>query len=641
MAITFQLQENGVTATAINLVYDSSTNTAYQEYVNSHSLTGEINPLFHKPDTVPPELVRLVPDNRVMFFRLNIDGSNIDDTLNKINALARWIDGEDQQAARYHTDGDVNRIEVKVQLNGSTNHTLIPVVYGFFDSFSALLNEYGEPNGAAINLPITLIVDELGEGASISLNNDLASSPHFVEDSDGDGLADGWTETGTPATTIDTTAYLIGGKSQKVVTDNSTSEGVRCDTVTASISSNIVAYAWVYIESGGDPVRVRLFDGASTNIDSATLTATDANGVSDKTAVDAAGNTWYRVPVSGSNTGAANVYMDAVRQSGDASANTTYYVDACYLEVDQTVVPDAWCSTVSIKNRYDPGVAEININYLDFWGIPGDADAVVQMTITSTGSNDEALIVSGIYDGVVSAQYHQYWIEDDDFTFGASSDWAQTTSTGTSGDSYMSLTLSSVLDRIQANSPVTLYLTDYQLRVFAGVYVTTSDPEIRIGAILPTATLWTDFFAPSSTSTWSLVDFGLLNPSGLRTDYPAVNGFEAINVDENAGSGGTVRVDFIMFLPTQQFAVTSTWSGTAWAIDGKRGVVLSKTSTGEWVQDTGLGSIGYLLSGTRSTRYVMFVRGSTTDYEVYDLTATLAISSINVIPRTRHLLGVS
>jgi len=202
-----------------------------------------------------------------------------------------------------------------------------------------------------------------------SLENYLGT-PHFEEDGNSDGLADQWTELGTPTTTLDTTIYLIGTQSQKVVTDTAGDDGIYSDNVSATETSG-VGYAWVY-KASGDEVAVELYD--------VTATKTGAND-----------NTWKRLVVSSDSLVINNNHsLRIIRRTGDASAATTYYVDQCYLEMGTTTTPTGWKSCSDIKNHEDSGAG--HILHVDVVDIPGDRDAATRFYIQNVDTTNNRKI---------------------------------------------------------------------------------------------------------------------------------------------------------------------------------------------------------------------------------------------------------
>jgi hypothetical protein len=260
------------------------------------------------------------------------------------------------------------------------------------------------------SLAITMTVAGDGYGDEETLDNAIQNG-HMLIESAVAGQAANVTAQGTPTLTLDTTNKLIGAQSQKVVTDNSTTEGVYM-AVTAAISTLAVAYVWIY-HAGGDDLTVALTDGAGGNVHVKTLQVADAGGVSDKSVLDSEGNTWYRVSVTGTNSAAANFRVYVYRMVGDATQITTYYVDGFYLETGTSTAPNAWAGFPQVYNRDDPVAANPErVDRLDVWGIPGDRPAWFELTCDTNTIEELAKAYVALNKQAAVADTHLLEIED-------------------------------------------------------------------------------------------------------------------------------------------------------------------------------------------------------------------------------------
>lgn len=640
MADSFALTDG---VTTIELVYDSASQSEYRLRYGASIQLAEPDVLMHNPDFAESVPVRGVDQNRTAFFNLHLLPNTDWDTIhNSVTAVKRMVDGANSQALRYWTDGDVNRVVLRVQLDGMTNYTDIPIKIGVVDDSGSYYTPLAILNKIGDNVGVILTVGPYGEGASIALANAIASSPHCVEDSDSDGIANGWFVTGTPTTTIDTTAWLIGGKSQKVVTDNSTTEGINTPTATLAISSALVAYVWIYIETGGDQVQPILRDGAGGVVDSALLTETDSGGVSDKTAVDEAGNTWYRVPLTGTNSGNANAYIEIRRQTGDASAITTYYCDGAYIAIG-AAVPDAWCGTLAIENQYAPTVAEANINYWDTWGIPGDADALVDLTLASSTGQGFGFYGFSYFDGVLPAASTVHWIESENM----SKTTATTATETTGGDGvdahYWNLPSGQTSGLFFGNVDWD-YLRYSPTSIHAVFRASDSATTIqaRIGTdetgIPGGVTLWTgEAVGIKNTNTWEIVDLGVPN----LTELQGTGVLLVLELTITKISASTAFLDGLFVLPTAHeltYCEIDKYGGsvvTTYTFYTEGGNRVIRATSDKFLQPT-LGDLWHVKSGNISTRFVFVFVGQDKEY---DLGTGVDIVPV-ITPRTRHLLGV-
>lgn len=647
MAITYKLVE-ATTGEEVDLIYDQSVNQNYAMYTGSHSLDSPISPKFHKPDNAPPELISLIADIRPLFFRTlirGLDSSGVNDpdhVLNNITTLARWIDGVDQQAARYHLEGDVNRIELHVAINGATNTTIFPVIYGNLNTFDSFFNEFGEDNAISFGSTVQLFLSPYGEGAAITLRNDLPSSPHMLQDSNADGLPDGWAEVNNPTTSLYTSRYVVGGQCMRVDTSAS-GQGVYIRT-TITASANIAAYVWcVVIGAAEVSVSLRSNNGANV-IDSGTLTATDSNGISDKSYVNDT-FTWYRVPLSG----AASAHTNAeIRLTCNTAGAQLFFVDAAYLQEGTLTVPDAFASCSDIQNRYDPVTANPErINYVDVWGVLGDSDAAVDILFNGA-STEDTLMVSKLTDAIFDAVDVAHWHE--------SSSMILTLTTGSqsapsdanrSGGSYLRYTAaaSPAVGQLEIYPAVgsSEYLKFWSLphRVFliarSSNVNTTFDWLSSVG-IVTTKGATAGF---NAANTWEIVDIGYTLPID-RAVYDNFGGsaVAALLIGITPGTGSaTTDIDGALILTAVQdgfMLVTNVNNFPDIRILGSLEMVVSDSA---FANAPGVaGGIWTISPGEKMTRYVFSMFDGTT--QVHDLTDTATVS-FTIHPRTRHLLGTS
>lgn len=632
MSYTAELTDG---VTTYDFIYDAASQANYSLRKGLRAVMEDTQVLQHIPDNGTPVPVWGNDRPRTIFLTKDVRGDTVDEVLNKIIDIKRMIDGADQQALRYWTDGDVNRVDFKIQRENATNHTLNPVRWGWVDDSGAHYNAAAVKNGFAIGILVVLHVSPYGEGATITLRNDLPSSPHFIEDSSGNGLADGWNQQGTPMTSIAKTKSLIGGQSQRVETDSSTTEGISSDNIAASSGVDVVAYAWVFVQSGDD-VTVQVRNGAGTVLEAKTVTTAGGSDY-DKTAVGEGGDTWYRVSFSTTTTNTNGVLLYIIRASGDASATTVFFVDGCYVELSQDTVPSAWCSTSAIENRYDVTSGnESRINYFDVWGIPGDSDALVDLSVDATSGTNTINIISRI----TGNNIHDilYWRESDQYTSLVGS-WS--TSTGTSDNHFFQLASGSATGQI-GNSEDWQYLVKQSLRVFVIGRSSSTTPtvEVKIYGASPLLSgseiASTDAVSVNAANTWELLDLGLLN----LTEYADGTSdlYEVVDVAD-AGSA-TVDIDAVIFLPIRdEFMMVE--------IDDLSGAASSTkdyTTNGGKKQVRGFdgflkqqkGSIWYA-KPTKENRYIFFM----IEDDAENTLATAVTITLIVTPRTRHLLGTT
>ena len=317
----------------------------------------------------------------------------------------------------------------------------------------------------------------------VTLQNDMFSSPHFVEDSNADGLADGWTldAGGNSAAVIATTNWLIGGQAQRFnVTADAESQEIKHDDVTAADDDTVVAYIWIATDdSTDDTVYIQLRDGASTLLSEVAFDPSSPAGY-DKTITSPSGGslTWYRYVLSDDGSparGSATIRFWVRRKSADVNQISSYFLDGAYIEIEGAngiVAPDAWMSARNIDNRGDieatTQATENHLNYWDVWGVPGDVDALVEIKLDweNTSVFINKMIIGQIRDGKLMAADEIIWIEDNDFTTGGTLDstWTQPSDAARSAGQYRRLTESGAGST--GDSSLTIAFTDSQARSF-------------------------------------------------------------------------------------------------------------------------------------------------------------------------------
>jgi len=605
---------------SIELLYNSASQAEYKILYGAQIQVDQPDVLMHQPDFGEPVPVRGINQDRTAFFNLHLPpNTDWDTVLNSVSVVKRAVDGADSQALRYWTDGDVNRVVLRIQLNGATNYTDIPVKFGVVDDSGSYYSPVAILNEMASNVGVILTVAPLGEGASFTLQNDMASTPHFIEDSNSDGLADNWTESGTPTTTIDTTNYLIGGKSQKVVGAGA-GDGVFHPPI--SITTTCGASIWVYLVSGTLTIKLRNTTGG-LDIESSTVTtaniADDANV--DKTAVDKAGATWYRFDLSGSLVGTQSVRFEAALTGAGE-----FFLDGAYIQSGATVSPDGWCSTASLKNRYDPDVAITNINYLDFWGIPGDADAT--FILESSGMTNEAKrIIGARRTGLNESASATHWRSAENFT--ETTGWNRVPDAALAGGYYISSNAPNA-----TSTPTSFTIFNTPCRLYCSFYATVSTTTCTASYTLMGQTVTLSTVTTPTTSAYNLIDLGLINTSGIFE--PDNTTGRTIQVDITVGGvSGTARLNGIYLIPTSGgFAYISGAEGDTkyYSRDNKAYETTADESLGV------VGSMPVLQNGSKGDRLIVLLAGGTSD-QLYTPTRSSTVTS-TITPRSRHLLGV-
>lgn len=642
MAYTVKIYEKGDYSNGIDLIYDAGSQATYHALAGMQLGLPQTETVMHLPDRGPAWPVDSFDVNRQIVVSLNIDGGSADAVEDASARLRRWVDGADQQALRYHTKKDVNEIRIRIQRDGSTNYTDNSILIGLYDDGGALYNAVATVNDMAIEAAIVLTVLPYGEGETISLHNDLTNPAFTIGAS---GVAAGWTKTGTGTATLNTDAWLIGGQSQKIAAGAGVC-GIVSDTISVANGVDVVAYVWIYVESGTVRVKLRnTSDGA--DVDTADVAASPSGSVYDKTAVDAAGNTWYRIPLSGTNsTGSAKNWRVEV---ASLFAAMNFYVDAAYLDAttDTTTIPAAWMSASDLENRGDQDASNPGrICHYDVWGIPGDAHALVRHKIT--GLDGKYFIFGAVFDGHDRADQQEHYYDSSEFTTDAASNGTWSTGTGQSGNHQYRLTANAGQT---ATGSMSIRLDGSEIRrllatprhVFARVRSDSTDARISFRTAFPAGLEQSQEIGVQNTATYELADIGSLSAPDLYPrdeDSPDTSlPYLFLYIDLEVSDGAYIDFD-LLWLPwsgiNESFAIAEAplalSSDTLW-LDGLRQKAISTQTNG--ILSAVSGNIWTARPGQLVNRFTMMGLGN--DYS-HDLTDAHTIS-LDITPRTRHLLG--
>ena len=334
------------------------------------------NNLYHESDFLPGQmLVRESAENKIWSFKLAIRGTTDDAIINTIVAFNKMV----RQARSYHIDGDVEKVYLYIKLEGATHATYYDIIdiqpkgLGLFNYINRNIGEVIFDGG----LSIDIVTEPFGYGSIVMLENEL-NNAHFEVDTDSDGLANAWTEIGSPVTTLPTDVKFVGSQSQKVVTsDDSSEEGVVHDTVACTTHQGEDFAVFCWISTSGDDVDLHITGDDSGTIDHVSTGGAIAAVLDTKT-VD--GTAWVKIGVVGT-VGASDTTLAFRVERFTAAAITTFYVDACYLQWTSTLPSSGWMSYKHILNYHDTTFG--NINYIDVADIGGDVEAKTRITASS------------------------------------------------------------------------------------------------------------------------------------------------------------------------------------------------------------------------------------------------------------------
>ena len=327
----------------------------------------------------------------------------------------------------------------------------------------------------------------------------------------------------------------------------------------------------------------------------------------------------------------------------------TFYVDGAYLEYGTTTAPGAWSSARNIDNRCDPvstsQATENYINYLDVFGIPGDAPAQMLLTNTFTDAVfDHYQFWSLEQDGRNLAADIPYVIESDDLTMtvgtgvfdatqgvGAYHGGDRARYTEDAGESGCALNYA-------FNAANTILLAGRALKVVVGCW---SDQAAATIAMALKTDVW-DGTVQSVTagitvaSNWELKTIGVLYPNPLHDSEAATVALDIDVTIDGLTNGDFFEVDCIFLMPVDKGAIISYHDKdhTIHYIDGPRNTAYTNYAHSNYIGKPFDLAPGAIMNRLRILNY------SSTPASADDWVMTNQFPiTLEITPRTRHLLG--
>lgn len=616
------------------LTYSPGSQEIYAEQYSTRTAVANQAPAvqYHEPSEGASVPVLVKDQNKEIFLETAVLGASNNAIIASINALKRAI--------RAATADNGNVVELAITPDGSAYTTYYKILHGYVDDSRAYYEDTSDTVVKDIVVPLTC--GPYGYGDSFTLSNYLPSSPHMIEDSDADGLADGLTKLSTPTCTISTSVWYVGGKSQKVVTTSTNQGIIMSQSASGSIGDTAIAKGKVVIGTGGATVKAELRNGGGTVLQSVTL---PTNSVRNETGPD--GNLWYEFQISGTATGTGGFQLYVY----SASSGVTFYADSLYCEPGTLTQHAGFSSKRSLKNRYDPATAAANINYLDVWGIPGDAPADVIIRYDKNNSAKDGLILAGLADGKTLSTAFPFWLDDTAFSGFAAIFWSQTADAARVGGSYMSCpgggaiqqstvryTFSAAQARALLNTPFRIFAIHYGEYTTAGLYATINSGDASIQGETVTRTVAT---------AWGLSDLGTFNLQGVGAEVATTS----MQFRLTAVGTGISRVDSVLFLPVRQGIAFTPYLYTQ---DDSEIIFNSDTNKVEMQVLDSTGTVDYGYSSIHTfgvvpklqpkvanrLYFVSYADKSAGDPEEHNIDDAPDIT-LTVTPRTSHLLGVA
>lgn len=621
----------------------------YSETVGFSLLDEGIKPGRPEPRTLyggidEIQLVRHHDGKRRIPLDLYLKGDTDDDLIDRINELQHLV----RQARDFHLLDYGNEVFLEFQLENATYASRFPVLGGEAN-IDRFMNLFCEGVQTIDSLPLVLTCKPYWVSVGTYTLENYLGTPHFEEDGNADGLADRWAEVGVPTTTLDTTIRILtkdgkdlGTQSQKVVTDDSSTEGIESDVVSAAETSAVI-YAWIYLASGDD-ITVVLWDNDASESKGSAEYSTEGW----ETKVGADGNTWKRVVVSSDSLTSENDHsMIIARYSGDATQITTFYVDQCYFEFGTTTTPIGWMSGRDIDNCYDYLDTTRRINYVDVADIPGGIDALTRLIVKNVSGASQYRVFAFMDDAI--ARYQAVY-EAEDINIGGSDN----TEAGNSGGKYnTSASISGYV--INPDTPYRIDFTPTTVSELRGAFKIlgrTRDEQVwpTTGLFRWRMTEYQSVYAMARGS-WvegngkELLDFGTvrLQPGLLDTNKPVRLSLALQAARQTGEDAFTIDVDYFILMPLYQAVIAEgvtlehvVVNNDHFVLDSIAGVSCTMDSAKAY-EEHSLGPVGDLLMLPPRTgaRIYFLVGDSGNDYEV----ATASRVSFEYRTRGVHLRG--
>ena len=643
MAHTIKLLQGSLT-----LDLSDGTHTSY----HAHAVSISQDPpdmLIHSPDNGDNQVLRAIDGDRLAQVSMSIFGTDDDDVLNKTADLRRWM----REGYRHEISKDSTKVQLELKRDSSTNSSYHTIRGGWLSDDSSHMTPEQIANTTTYSRAMTLniMLTPYGElSSTITLRNDLANSPHFIQNKTSASVADGWAATASAGDVMDTTNYLIGGQSQKCVA-TSNQHGVRSATVTNTSDTSCVAFGWVIVSSGQLIVTLRDTTGAA-NLDTQTITTAGVGSDMSMTGPD--GNTWYRAVVSSSSFTSGNDVRLEFEADGGAS---TFNVDAAYLQLGTDTAPNGWASAKHIENRNDPDSSnEDEICYIDVALLPGDAPALARykISMTTSAADAEGILAFRGRDTSVLIANQEFWLEGEDntSTVANSGTWSTVVDAARSAGNYERLTEGagtsggSLVFKFTGATARQFYHTPRHVYIIAKTDAATvtnvnAKIEMRFGGNIVLFTGETISF--QDTTDWQIVDLGALNfaavlPATVTAAANPLNINLYITVD---GAANTELYDidaaWLPFIEESLTVSTDTTLNTSndfW-LDGFQEAVISDGLNERNQQ----GSIWQLEPGRICNRFMLQLYEITSpDLNEHKL-GNISDVTIEVQPRTRYLMG--
>lgn len=644
------------------LLYKPEMQVEYAE-MYGHRVDGHENAvLYHQPDQGTPVPIRVDLQNKWIYIEVAVMGQTASAVIASVAKLKRLV----RQAMR--EGSETVRLAITPQAPSIT--TYYNILQGYVDDSGAYYQDGATATGEiAPNVVLVLECEPSGYGDSFWMRNDLYSSPHFIEDSNGDGLADGVVKIGTPTTSLETLFYLTGGVSQQVETDAFSTQGIRSDVVPGALEIPLDPTLFVIMVDIGvpdsypcDPITIAATNGSGGSGSTKLFNPANPSGYDD-TWVGVNDVRWYRYSISHAIFIAPDCRIEVTRLSSHATQSSFFLVDKWYLRVGSDQIPSGWCSSSALKGRYDPTDVSVatrqQINYMDTWGIPGDLPASVQHLVKASSITPtdgvRSLHIAGFANKKYPVAQTKHWWDSSELTYTAFLAWTTVVDASRAGGSYtvsgadgggitpvtFSIPLKDIFSRYRA-------FNQYPHRIFAICRASTAIMRITNATTHVNGTLVLD--EALIDQKWHFADIGTYIPAtDMSGMFEATGSTDALTWQVEMSAGSVFHLDAIECLPVDDNGVViaplptggvwTTASGNSWLLDSgrKESVIKEQSRYGVYLSD-----VPEIIPGEIENRFlyntyapVQAPFSSDGHYLTDEFEVTLVVT-----PRTSHLLGI-
>jgi hypothetical protein len=322
-------------------------------------------------------------NNRSISLNVMVDGTSMDNLIAKVNTVHDIL----RRATDFSQHGFGSQVYLNYQQDGATNAVRFNVIQGTYDPLSAVDFPALNISDVLINTTVTLACEPFGVMAQETLSN-YVDNPSF--EVAGTNPSTDWTQahTATGTSANDTTEYIFGATSLKLVMTDSTSGGEwigRYQDITSAAAVTWSLYFWGRL------------DAASNSVLKLVVEFLDSSGnvlLEEEWILDSTSSTDYsRLVVteikSPANT--ATLRVSCRLESSDVDATGTAFIDGWFAD-QVTTFPVAWMAGRAVYNNLEGETgpdSQEEINYFDIYDVPGDIPSLMQIKLAENEAHTD------------------------------------------------------------------------------------------------------------------------------------------------------------------------------------------------------------------------------------------------------------